>query len=125
MQYTTSVTPSDTNHASWWSANGRPATGTRALGTSLATVCRRVASPPARMTHCMDSRRSVADQDGGAVEVELEPRLGEAMLSHRGADAGWVLRVEHEEAPGASADELSADRAAGKPRVVPPVDVVV
>src|SRR5688572_12304069 len=83
---------------------------------------RRVASPPARMTHCIglpayDRRRSV--------EVETKIDLDEAFPGHCGAQLGAVPRIEHEKSSATRSDHLAAKRTGLASELIPAVNAAV
>src|SRR4051812_36746790 len=122
MQYTTSVTPPPASQASWSSANGRPRTGTSALGMVSVTGRIRVPSPPARIRHCV-KKSGTSGHDGRAVVVEREAHLTQAFEGHGVPQGGPLGRVEQQEPAGAGAHQLAADGPVLEAEVVPAVDL--
>src|SRR3954471_17403054 len=121
MLRTTSLTPWRASSSSWWWANGRPATGTSALGMASVNGPMRVPRPPARITTCT----SVPHRDHPAVVIEEEADLGQPLGGHRLAQGLRVVGVAQQEAAAAGAHQLSPQGAAGQADLVPPIDARV
>src|SRR5881394_1254505 len=128
--------PCRRSRASWWARKGRPATGTRTLGTRSVIGRKRVARPPARMATGKGKAAGMAckaagktwsgDHQLGPFDVEAEPNFHEAGLAHGVTEPRLVfLGVEHEEAAAPGADQLAAEGAAGFGQFVPLVDLRV
>ena len=97
---------------------GRPPTGSSVLGTVRASGHIRLPRPPARITHCTDTARSLPDEHDAAVVVEAEPHLGQPLARAWRPAAGAGRGVEQQEAAGTGTDQLAAAarRGRGRPR---------
>src|SRR5258706_15091673 len=102
------------------SAKGRPATSMSALGSRSVSGRMRVPKPPDSTTQ---GSISAPHHHGGAVEVELEADLGEALPDQSVSQLLRPVRIEEEEAAGAGTDQLAAQGAVRHGHVVPTVDV--
>src|SRR5262249_35863594 len=107
---------------SWWARKGSPATSSRAFGSGSVNGLMRVASPPARTAIGGIPVIVSLDHRFGALEVEAEAHLFEPLLQHGVEEPSLVLRVEHEKAAAAGADQLSAERPVAHGYIVPRVN---
>src|SRR4029450_11913068 len=103
-----SWTPLAASSSTWCSANGRPATGRSAFGLSAVCGSMRVPRPPARTRTCTGPLTPGGDR--AAVVIDGEAHLGQPGAPHRLPQPAHVLGVEQQEASGAGADQLAADR---------------
>src|SRR5258707_600144 len=67
--------------------------------------------------------RRWSSQKLGTVEVEAKAQLAQPLVAHRRTQLFWPLRIEHQKATAAGADQLAAHRAMRSCHRVPAVDV--
>src|SRR5512142_574033 len=68
---------------------------------------------------------SILDEHLGALEIETEAHFLQTGLAHGAAEAHLVVRVKHQKATAARADQLAAKRAILARQFIPAVDFAV
>src|SRR5690348_13862186 len=116
-----SRTPDRARSVNWWWANGSPATGINAFGTSGATFAIRVPRP----RRGSRTARLAPGNDLRAVVIEREPHFLQTLAHHRFAEREPIARVEEQESTTAGSDEFAAGCATCHAGGVPSIDPLV